>query len=83
MAASTTTGECVLLCDLTYEIPVHNAHDLTDLITLLPNTPFAEKEALKAFVKSKSPTVNFGQIIPSNSIILTDAQMETGGWNNQ
>lgn len=75
-----TTGECVLIAETTWPIVVHPQKDLTELLALFPTLSEAEKNGLAGYI-SNSQTFLFGAIIPSNSTILTDAQLEEDGWN--
>lgn len=73
--------KCILKIDTDCPLYPHSEHDASALIALLPNTPLLEKEGLEAFLKS-TPIATFGQILPTQRTILTDAQLDADGWNN-
>lgn len=74
-----TTGECVLIADADYVIPVHPENDLTALLALFPTLSSQEKASLALYIEN-SQTFLFGAILPSNSTILTNEQLTEGGW---
>ncbi len=78
-----TTGECVLIADTDYIIPVHPQKNLTNLLTVMPvgeSLSQAEKEA-KLVALNVATHLPFGALLPENSTTLTDAQLEEDGWN--
>lgn len=77
-----TTGQCVLQSITDYIIKVHPQNNLTNLIALFPDLSEGEKTALAGYITS-SQQFAFGNIIPSNSTTLTDAEMQEGGWYEQ
>jgi hypothetical protein len=76
-----TTGEVAIVGDTDDELPVHPDVDLTELLELLPEVPQAEKDGLVMFIDAnRGSSVPFGQLIPSTSTQLTQAEAEALGW---
>jgi hypothetical protein len=75
------TGEVAIVGDTTEEVRIHPDVDLTDLLELLPEVPQAEKDGLVMFIDAnRGGSVPFGQLIPSTSTQLTQAEAEALGW---
>lgn len=75
------TGQTAILGDTTENIPINEAVDLTVLLTLLPEVPQAEKDGLVMFIEAnRGGSVPFGQLIPSTSTQLTEAEAQADGW---
>ena len=75
------TGEVAIVGDTTEEVRINEAVDLTELLALLPEVPQAEKDGLVMFIDAnKGSSVPFGQLIPSTSTQLTQAEAEALGW---
>jgi hypothetical protein len=67
--------------DTTEEVYINPAVDLTNMLALLPEVPQAEKDGLVMFVDAnKGGSVPFGQLIPSTSTQLTEAEAISLGW---
>jgi hypothetical protein len=63
------------------EVYINEAVDLTELLALLPEVPQAEKDGLVMYIDAnKGGSVPFGQLIPSTSTQLTQAEAEALGW---
>ena len=76
-----TTGQVAIVGDTTEEVRINEAVDLTELLALLPEVPQAEKDGLVMFIDAnKGGSVPFGQLIPSTSTQLTQAEAEALGW---
>ena len=76
-----TTGEVAVVGETTEEVKVHPNADLTNLLALLPEVPQAEKDQLVAYIDAnRGGTVLFGNLIPSTSTQLTQAEAEAAGW---
>lgn len=77
------TGECVLIADLDYVIPVHPQKSLASLLAVMPvgeSLTQAEKEA-KLVALNAATHLPFGALVPTGSATLTDAQLDADGWN--
>ena len=75
------TGQVAIVGDTTEEVYINPAVDLTEMLLLLPEVPQAEKDGLVLFVDAnKGSSVPFGQLIPSTSTQLTEAEAEALGW---
>ena len=75
------TGEVAIVGDTTEEVYINEAVDLTALLALLPEVPQAEKDGLVLYIDAnKGGSVPFGQLIPSTSTQLTQAEAEALGW---
>ena len=75
------TGEVAIVGDTTEEVYINEAVDLTELLALLPEVPQAEKDGLVMYIDAnKGGSVPFGQLIPSTSTQLTQAEAEALGW---
>jgi hypothetical protein len=75
------TGEVAIVGDTTEEVYINEAVDLTELLALLPEVPQAEKDGLVLYIDAnKGGSVPFGQLIPSTSTQLTQAEAEALGW---
>ena len=76
------TGQVAIVGDTTEEvIYINPAVDLTEMLALLPEVPQEEKDGLVLFVEAnKGSSVPFGQLIPSTSTQLTQAEAEALGW---
>ena len=75
------TGQVAIVGDTTEEVYINPAVDLTDMLALLPEVPQAEKDGLVMFVDAnKGGSVPFGQLIPSTSTQLTEAEAISLGW---
>jgi hypothetical protein len=76
-----TTGQVAIVGDTTEEIYINPLVDLTELLALLPEVPQAEKDGLVMYIDAnKGGSVPFGQLIPSTSTQLTQAEAEALGW---
>jgi hypothetical protein len=76
-----TTGQVAIVGDTTEEVRISPEVDLTELLALLPEVPQAEKDGLVMFIDAnKGGSVPFGQLIPSTSTQLTQAEAEALGW---
>ena len=76
-----TTGQSAILGDTTENIPINEFVDLTVLLALLPDVPQAEKDGLVMFIDAnRGGSIPFGQLIPSTSIQLTEAEAQADGW---
>jgi hypothetical protein len=76
-----TTGQVAIVGDTTEEIRIHPDVDLTDLLALLPEVPQEEKDGLVLYIDAnRGSSVPFGQLIPSTSTQLTQAEAEALGW---
>ena len=76
-----TTGQVAIVGDTTEEVRINEAVDLTELLALLPEVPQAEKDGLVMYIDAnKGGSVPFGQLIPSTSTQLTQAEAEALGW---
>jgi len=76
-----TTGQTAILGDTTENIPINEFVDLTVLLALLPDVPQAEKDGLVMFIDAnRGGSIPFGQLIPSTSIQLTEAEAQADGW---
>lgn len=81
MITHPTTGQVAIIGDTTEEIRVHQDVDLTALIALLPEVPQVEKDGLVSFINAnRGGTVTFGNLIPSTSTQLTEAEADAAGW---
>jgi hypothetical protein len=75
------TGQVAMVGDTEEMIYINPAVDLTNMLALLPEVPQAEKDGLVLFVEAnKGSSVPFGQLIPSTSTQLTQAEAEALGW---
>ena len=75
------TGEVAIVGDTTEEVRISPEVDLTELLALMPEVPQAEKDGLVMFIDAnKGGSVPFGQLIPSTSTQLTQAEAEALGW---
>ena len=75
------TGQVAIVGDTTEEVYINPAVDLTELLLLLPEVPQAEKDGLVMYIDAnKGGSVPFGQLIPSTSTQLTQAEAEALGW---
>lgn len=75
------TGEVAIVGDTTEEVRISPEVDLTELLELLPEVPQAEKDGLVMYIDAnKGGAVPFGQLIPSTSTQLTQAEAEALGW---
>ena len=75
------TGQVAIVGDTTEEVYINPAVDLTEMLALLPEVPQAEKDGLVMFVDAnKGGSVPFGQLIPSTSTQLTEAEAISLGW---
>jgi len=75
------TGQVALLGETTDVLPVHPDVDLTALLELLPEVPQVEKDQLTLYINaSRGKTVVFGNLIPSTSTQLTEAEADAAGW---
>jgi hypothetical protein len=75
------TGEVAIVGDTTEEVYINEAVDLTELLALMPEVPQAEKDGLVLYIDAnKGGSVPFGQLIPSTSTQLTQAEAEALGW---
>jgi len=76
-----TTGQVAILGETTETIPVHPNVDLTDLLALLPEVPQSEKDQLVAYINAnRGGSVVFGNLVPSTSTQLTEAEADAAGW---
>ena len=76
-----TTGQVAILGETTEIIAVHPNVDLTNLLALLPEVPQAEKDMLVAYIDlNRGGSVVFGNLIPSTSTQLTEAEADAAGW---
>ena len=76
-----TTNQVALIGETTDVLPVHPDVDLTDLLALLPEVPQAEKDQLTLYIDAnRGGTVVFGNLIPSTSTQLTEAEADAAGW---
>lgn len=75
------TGQHALVADTADLIYINPQVDLTNLLALLPEVPQAEKDGLVMFIDAnRGGTVPFGQLIPSTSEQLTEAEAVSLGW---
>ena len=75
------TGQVAIVGDTTENVKIHPDVDLTDLLALLPEVPQEEKDGLVMYIDAnKGGSVPFGQLIPSTSTQLTEAEAEALGW---
>ena len=75
------TGQIAMVGDTEESIYISPDVDLTKLLELLPEVPQAEKDGLVMFIDAnRGGSVPFGQLIPSTSTQLTQAEAEALGW---
>ena len=75
------TGEVAIVGQTDEEVYINPLVDLTELLELLPEVPQAEKDGLVMYIDAnKGGSVPFGQLIPSTSTQLTQAEAEALGW---
>ena len=74
-----TTGQVALQVDESYLIRIHPDKDISNLQNLFAQLTPEELGGLAAFLDSV-PSVQFGQIIPSDSVVLTKEEADTAGW---
>ena len=75
------TGEVAIVGDTTEQVRISPEVDLTNLLALLPEVPQEEKDGLVLFIDAnRGSSVPFGQLIPSTSTQLTQAEAEALGW---
>ncbi len=75
------TGEVAIVGQTDEQVYINEAVDLTELLALLPEVPQAEKDGLVMYIDAnKGGSVPFGQLIPSTSTQLTQAEAEALGW---
>lgn len=65
--------------DTTYNIVVHPENNLTNLIALFPELSQQERDTLAAYIESQQ-SFPFGNIIPHDVKVFTQAEMQTSGW---
>jgi len=76
-----TTGQVAIVGETTDVIQVHQSVDLTELLNLLPEVPQSEKDLLEGYINAnRGGTVVFGNLIPSTSTQLTEAEADAAGW---
>ena len=76
-----TTNQVALLGETTDVLPVHPDVDLTALLELLPEVPQSERDQLRLYIDSnRGGTVVFGNLVPSTSTQLTEAEADAAGW---
>ena len=75
------TGQTAIVGDTEDSIYISPEVDLTELLLLLPEVPQEEKDGLVMYIEAnKGSSVPFGQLIPSTSTQLTQAEAEALGW---
>jgi len=74
-----TTGACVLHAQTDYKIWVHPDHDLTNLISLMPDLPEQVQAGLVQLIQN-SETITFGQLLTGQETIYTQQQLADDGW---
>jgi hypothetical protein len=72
-----TTALCIN--DINQIIPVHSDKDLTALIALFEDLTQQEKDALAGYISSQQ-SFPFANIIPSNTQVYTEEEMDADGW---
>ena len=75
------TGQVAIVGDTEDMIYISPQVDLDDLLALLPEVPQEEKDGLVLYIDAnRGSSVPFGQLIPSTSTQLTQAEAEALGW---
>jgi hypothetical protein len=72
-----TTALCI--DDINQTIPVHPDKDLTALIALFEELTQQERDALAGYISSQQ-SFPFANIIPSNTQVYTQEEMDADGW---
>jgi len=72
-----TTALCI--DDINQTIPVHPDKDLTALVALFEELTQQERDALAGYISSQQ-SFPFANIIPSNTQVYTQEEMDAGGW---
>jgi vacuolar-type H+-ATPase subunit F/Vma7 len=72
-----TTALCI--DDINQIIPVHPDKDLTALIALFEDLTEQERDSLASYISSQQ-SFPFVNIIPSNTQVYTEEEMDADGW---
>jgi len=75
-----TEDIAVLQAQTDYIIRVHPDNDISGLVALFPDLSEQERNGLTAFIQS-SHFFEFGQILPSNSTIISDEEFNSNYLN--
>jgi hypothetical protein len=76
-----TDDVAVLQAQTDYVIRVHPDNNISGLVALFPDLSEQERDGLTAFIQS-SQFFEFGQILPSNSTIISDEEFNSNYLNH-
>lgn len=71
--------EWAIVAKSDYEIFIHPQRDVTVLVSLFPQLTQEERNTLIYYIASNN-TVIFENMLPSDAIVLTEAEAEQQGW---